>query len=37
MTLAELIASFRTDADDTVANPYLWSDVELTRWANEAV
>jgi hypothetical protein len=36
MTLAELIASFRTDADDLVANPYLWTDVELTRWANEA-
>lgn len=36
MTLAELIAAFRTDADDLVANPYLWSDAELTRWANEA-
>ena len=36
MTLAELIAALRTDADDLVANPYLWSDAELTRWANEA-
>lgn len=36
MTLAELIALFRSDADDIVANPYLWSDAELKGWANEA-
>lgn len=35
MTLQELIDSFRTDADDTEA-PYLWPDVELVRWFNEA-
>jgi len=35
MTMAELIASFRTDADDLVV-PYLWSDADLKRWANEA-
>ena len=35
MTLAELIASFRADADDLVS-PYLWSAPDLTRWANEA-
>jgi hypothetical protein len=35
MTLAELIASFRADADDLVV-PYLWSDADLKRWLNEA-
>lgn len=36
MTLEELIAQFRTDADDT-ARPYLWGDDDLIRWFNEAV
>ncbi|MCU0689768.1 MAG: hypothetical protein MUF54_00065 [Polyangiaceae bacterium] len=35
MTLTELIAAFRDLADDT-AEPYLWSDSVLTRFANEA-
>jgi hypothetical protein len=36
MTLAELIAAFRSDIRDTVT-PYLWSDVEATEYANDAV
>jgi len=35
MTLTQLIAAFRTDADDAAA-PYLWSDTEVTGWLNEA-
>lgn len=35
MTLAELIAQFRTDADDTVA-PFFWSDESIAGWLNEA-
>jgi len=35
MTLAELIARFRREEVDAV-EPYLWSDVELTAWFNEA-
>lgn len=35
MTLAELIASFRVDADDQTA-PYLWPDEEVRLWLNEA-
>jgi hypothetical protein len=35
MTLAQLIASFRIDADDSVA-AYLWSDAAITDWLNEA-
>lgn len=36
MTLNDLIAAFRVDADDNAA-PYLWSDDDLTRYANDAV
>lgn len=36
MTLAELIARFRTDANDK-AEPYFWSDSEVTAWLNDAV
>lgn len=36
MTLADLIAAFRTDADDTVKK-YLFADVDVVRWLNEAV
>lgn len=35
MTLAELIAQFRVDADDTAAGP-LSSDANITSWLNEA-
>lgn len=35
MTLAELMARFRIDADDGVA-PYLWSDASLFDWFTEA-
>lgn len=35
MNLAQLITSFRTDADDA-ARPYLWSDDEVIVWLNEA-
>lgn len=35
MTLAQLIAQFRADADDAVA-PYLWIDAAVTQWLNEA-
>lgn len=35
MTLAELIASFRVDADDAAA-PFLWPDAEVTPWFGEA-
>lgn len=37
MTLEQLIAAFRRDADDTVDNPYGWSDEDVTAWLNEAV
>lgn len=36
MTLAQLIAQFRVDADD-VATPVLFSDAAVTGWLNEAV
>jgi hypothetical protein len=36
VTLAQLIAQFRTDADD-VATPVLFSDAAVTGWLNEAV
>ena len=36
MTLAQLLASFRVDADDGVA-PYGWSDAAIKSWLNEAV
>ena len=35
MTLAELRALFRVDADDEVI-PYLWTDAQVTGWLNEA-
>ena len=35
MTLEELIAQFRVDANDAVA-PYLASDLDVTAWLNEA-
>lgn len=35
MTLAELIARCRSEAEDEAA-PYLWSDAEWTAWLNEA-
>ena len=35
MTLEDLIAQFRSDADDTEI-PYLFSGLEVTRWLNEA-
>lgn len=35
MTLAELRAAFRLQAEDT-ATPYLWSDVEVDRYLNAA-
>lgn len=35
MTLLDLIAQFRSDADDAVT-PYLWSDADVKRWLNEA-
>lgn len=37
MTLEDLIAQFRSEVDDEQAQAYLWSAVEATRWANEAV
>jgi hypothetical protein len=37
MTLEQLIAAFRRDADDTVDNPYGWSDEDVTAWLNEGV
>lgn len=36
MTLSELIAQFRSDADDRVANPYLFSTADIRAWLNEA-
>lgn len=36
MTLEQLIARFRIDADDLVPNPYHWLDEWLIDWANEA-
>lgn len=36
MTLAQLIAQFRREADDAVA-PYFFSDSAVTDWLNEAV
>ena len=36
MNLADLISAFRARADDT-AEPYLWSDEEVTLYLNEAV
>lgn len=36
MTLADLIATYRTDANDKV-QPYFASDEEVTGWLNEAV
>jgi hypothetical protein len=36
MTLTQLIALFRQEADDAVA-PYLFSDTAVTGWLNEAV
>lgn len=36
MTLAELIASFRSQAGDTVA-PYFWSDAVVTGFINEGL
>lgn len=35
MTLAQLIARFRIDAQDR-AEPYFWSDAQVTDWLNEA-
>ncbi len=35
MNLTELIGSFRRDIKDTVV-PYIWSDVDVTAWINEA-
>lgn len=35
MKLDELIAKFRSEADDATA-PYLWSDEEVTAWLDEA-
>lgn len=37
MDLAALRAQFRADADDQVANPYLFSDAQIASWLNEAV
>lgn len=37
MNLEALRAQFRADADDQVANPYLFSDAQITDWLNEAV
>lgn len=46
MTLGELIAAFRADADDRADGligvaeadkPYLWRDADVRRWFNEAV
>jgi hypothetical protein len=36
VTLDDLIRQFRDDADDE-AVPYLWSDAQLTRYANQSV
>jgi hypothetical protein len=36
VTLADLIAEFRSAADDADAQPYLFSDADITRWLNEA-
>lgn len=35
MTLAELMAQFRIDADDVVS-PYAWADTSLAKWFTEA-
>lgn len=35
-TLGQLITAFRTETDDT-ATPPLWSDTDITRYANDAV
>lgn len=35
MTLSELVAAFRTRADDE-AQPYLWEDTEVAQYLNEA-
>lgn len=37
MNLTELIAAARTDILDDTVSPYLWSDAQLTRYANEAI
>lgn len=37
MTLAQLIARFRVDADDAISQAYLWSDAAVTAWLNDAV
>jgi len=36
MNLSQLIARFRTDANDK-AQPYFWGDDEITAWLNDAV
>lgn len=36
MTLEQLIARFRLDADDRVANPYLSEDQDVAAWLTEA-
>lgn len=36
MNLEQLTAQFRSDADDTVANPYLFSDEDIAGWLTEA-
>lgn len=36
MTLEQLIARFRLDADDRVANPYLSEDEDVAAWLTEA-
>ena len=36
MTLAELMATFRVDADDAIA-PYKWGDASLAAWFTESV
>lgn len=35
LTIEELIAQFRTDNDD-IYEPYMWSDVSITRYLSEA-
>lgn len=37
MTLEEMFAQFRADVDDEQAQAYLFNDVELFRWVNEAM
>ena len=36
MKLSQLRTQFRSDADDVVANPYLFADADVTMWLNEA-